>query len=63
MLVTGGKNQEGHGKLLNFNLISCCISQTKTNITKMESFQRYKTTVEGQDQTKQRYMEMLAYAM
>lgn len=37
--------------------------QTKTNITKMESFQRYKTSVEGQDQTEQRYMEMLAYAI
>lgn len=29
----------------------------------MESFQRYKTPVEGQDQIEQRYMEMLAHAM
>lgn len=39
------------------------ISQTKINLTKMESFQRYKTPVEGQNQTEQRYMEMLAYAV
>lgn len=25
------------------------LSQTKINLTKMESFQRYKTSVEGQD--------------
>lgn len=29
----------------------------------MESFQRYKTPLEGQDQVKQCYMEMLAHAM
>lgn len=29
----------------------------------MESFQRYKTTLEGQNQVEQRHMEMLAHAM
>lgn len=44
-------------------MLFCCISQTKTNITKMESFQRYKTPVERQDPTEQRYLEMLAHAV
>lgn len=37
--------------------------QTEIDIAQVESVQRYQAEMEGQDQTEQRDMEMLAHAM
>lgn len=37
--------------------------QTEADIAQVESLQRHQTEMEGQDQTEQRDLEMLAHAM